>query len=325
MYCLLGDTYKKKGNEDAALESYKKAIWTESPDDVLQYALDTATSLLQGRKDWATIASLHGEFLSKYPNSPLAMLSATWVARMKTREGKQAEAATILAESLRSSIANPASDQVEFLIDELVKVSVPRKKAAEIDADALDKQLVETLNKVAKAEGDAEPTPTANARISYARARLAQMLKRPDRYELYLRGVAKNNAEDPSVLSPALLSMCAEILLKDGSLDDAEKMFKRLSDRYKESMFCDAGPVGLGNVALARKEPEAALAIFEDTLTNNPGSFRFKEAVLGKPEALIPHRKNRDANKSNKEIHQCHNSSPFHAKQNYGQIYGKVR
>ncbi len=282
MLCLMGDTYKKQENEDAALAAYQKAVWTESPDDVVQYGLDTATSLLQGRKDWEGIAALHGEFLQKYPKSPLAMLSATWVAKAKIRAGKPEEAAAILADSLKSSIANPASEQVEFLIDELVKVTVPRKKAADLDLDVLDKQLVEVLGKVIS-----DNNPTANARLYYARARLAQILKRPDRSDLYLRGIARDNAANPAVLSPALLAVSGDILLKDGKLEEAEGMFARLKNGFADSPFSDAGPVGLGRVALAKKQPQQALDIFKDVMEKNPGSSAFKETVLGMLEALI--------------------------------------
>ena len=306
MLCLMADTYKKKANdnekiaayekangkeaaaafvktnEDAALAAYQKAVWTESPDDVVQYGLDTATTMLQARKDWEGIAALHGEFLQKYPKSPLAMLSATWVAKAKIRAGKPEEAAAILADSLKSSIANPASEQVEFLIDELVKVTVPRKKAAELDLDVLDKQLVEVLSKVI-----ADNNPTANARLYYARARLAQILKRPDRSDLYLRGIARDNAANPSVLSPALLSVSGDILLKDGKLDEAEGMFARLKNGFADSPFSDAGPVGLGRVALAKKQPQQALEIFQEVMEKNPGSSSFKETTLGLLEAMI--------------------------------------
>jgi tetratricopeptide (TPR) repeat protein len=283
MLCLLADTYKKKSDEDAALDAYKKAIRSDSPDDVIQYGLDSATSLLQGRKDWAGVAALHGEFLKNKPDSPLALLSATWVAKMKARDGKSAEAAAILANSLRARIGNPACEQVEFLIDELVKALVPRKKPSEVDVDAIDKQLVDVLKQVTGGEDN----PTANARVYYARARLSQLLKRADRADLYLKGIATTNAEDPSVLSPALLAACGDILLKGGNLDGAAAMFKRLTDRYKESMFSDAGPVGLGFVALARKQPAEALKIFDDALLNNPGTSRFKETTVGKLQALV--------------------------------------
>ena len=292
MYCLLADTYKKKKSDKPdeiarfdklAIENYKKAVWSDSPDDVIQYALDTATGLLQANKDWAGIAALHGEFLQRKPDSSLALLSATWVAKTKIREGKAAEASEMLANALKSRIGNPNSEQVEFLIDELVKTIVPRKKPTEINIDEVDAQLVEVLT---KAIGNQE-NATTNARLYYARARLAQMLRRADRSDLHLKGIATINAKDPSVLSPALLATSGDILLKLGNLDDAEAMFRRLVDRYKDGMFADAGPVGLGYIALARKQPDEALKIFENALTNNPGMSRFKETTLGKMQALI--------------------------------------
>ncbi|MGL5017889.1 MAG: tetratricopeptide repeat protein [Luteolibacter sp.] len=292
MYCLLADTYKKKPSDkpdelarfqQLALEAYRNAVWSESSDDVIQYALDSATTMMSGNKDWSGIAALHGEFLKRKPENALALLSATWVAKMKTREGKGAEAAEMMADALRSRIANPTAEQVEFLIDELVKIMVPRKKASEVDLDALDKQLIEVLNKAIEGQENA----TTNARLYYARARLAQMLRRADRSDLYLKGIATINAENPVVLSPALLAVSGDILLKLGNLDQAEGMFKRLSERYREGSFSDAGPVGLGYIALARKQPEEALRIFEDTLVNNPGTSRFKETTIGKLEALV--------------------------------------
>lgn len=291
IYCLLADTYKKKTSDKPdelvkfqklALDAYKNAVWSESSDDVIQYALDSATTMLSGNKDYAAIAALHSEFLQRKPDSPMALLSASQVAKMKAREGKGAEAAEMLGKALKSRVANPSAEQVEFLLDELVKTLVPRKKATEVDIDALDKQLVEILNKVTAGQENA----TTNARLYYARARLAQLLKRADRSDLYLKGIATLNAKDPSVLSPALLSVSGDILLKLGMLDEAETMFRRLVERYKDGMFADAGPVGLGYIAMARKEPADALKIFETALDTNPGMSRFKETTLGKLEAL---------------------------------------
>ena len=67
MLCLLGDTYMKKTDGDKALAAYKKAVFTKSPDDVKQYALDCATTILQARKDWDGIAKLHAAFLKENP------------------------------------------------------------------------------------------------------------------------------------------------------------------------------------------------------------------------------------------------------------------
>lgn len=299
MYCLMADTYKRMNRMDDAIASYIKAAWTDSPDDVLQYGLDSATTLLQEKKDWGAIAKLHADFMQLRPNSPLALLSASWVAKMKAREGKSAEAAEILANSLKSKIGNPANEQVESLIDELVKTLVPpRQKPKDIDVDAIDNQLVAIMEKVV---GE-NKSLTTSARTYYARARLAQLLRRNDRSNLYLKGIATANAQDPSGLSPALLAVSGEILLKSGELDAAEMMFKRLSERYSNSVFSDAGPVGMGYVALARNEPEEALRIFENALEKNSGTSRFKETTLGKLEALVALKKYDEATKQALEI-----------------------
>ena len=307
MLCLLADTYKKKktktdeeaqATEDKAIESYIKAVWTDSPDDVLQYALDSATNMLKGRKDWGAVGDLHAEFLKRKPDSQLALLSAVEVAKNKAREGKSAEASEMLATALKTRIANPASEQVEFLIDELVKTVVPRKKPKDLDADAIDKQLVDVLNKTITGQEN----PTTAARIYYARARLAEMLKRNDRANLYLKGIATSNAKNPAALSPQLLTVSGDILLKTGDLEGAEAMYKRLADRYADSMFSDAGPVGLGFVALARKQPEEALKIFDNALVNIPGMSRYKETTLGKLQALVELDKLEEAEKLAQEI-----------------------
>ncbi len=298
MLCLLADTYKKKNDDDQAAEAFKKAVWTKSPDDVIQYALDSATSIYQGKKDWNSIAVMHGAFLKDNPDSQLALLSAGKVVQMKNREGKGEEGAQILAESLRTRIGVPTIQQVEYLLDLMVQTLVPRKKPAkeeiEAVAEQLDKELVDTLTKVI----GANPNPTATARMFYAQARLSQLLFRTshtDRSDLLLKGIATNYASDPAVLSPTLLSVCGDILLQEGNLDGAEAMYKRLNDSYKDSLFSDAGPLGLGNVALARKQPEEALKIFEDTLANNKGTSKFRETTLGKLQALVDLGKFEDA------------------------------
>ena len=106
------------------------------------------------------------------------------------------------------------------------------------------------------------------------------MLKRADRSDLYLKGIATINAENPAVLSPALLSVSGDILLKLGNLDQAEAHVQAAQRPLSgTAMFADAGPVGLGYVALARKQPAEALKIFDNALDNNPGTSRFKETT----------------------------------------------
>jgi TolA-binding protein len=291
MLVLIGDTWsqKKRGDtdeseklaDDMALDAYKKAVWSVSSDEVIQYALESATSLMQSRKDWAGISELHGEFLKRKPDSQLAMVSANWLAKMKAREGKAEDAAVMLADFLKPKIGNPASEQAELLIDQLVRLLVPpRRRGVEIDPEEIEKKVVDALTRVV----GGEPNPTANARIYYARAEANEVLKRPEQAELYLKGIALNT--DPANLSPILLRSSGEILLKQGDLDKAEAMFQRLADRYKDSMFSDAGPVGLGRVALARNKPDDALRILTEALEKNPGMSSVAEASIAQLQAL---------------------------------------
>jgi tetratricopeptide (TPR) repeat protein len=308
MYCLLGDTYKRKKSdkldeiakfEKLSLDAYKMAVWSENPDEVIQYGLDEATAVLQAKKDWAAIAALHSEFLKRKPDSPLALLSAIQISKMSVRQGKAAEAADMLADALKARIGNPSSEQVELMIDELVKAIVPRKKPTEIDAGALETQLADIFTKIT----NGQESPTSNARLYYAKAQLARLLKRPVDAERYLAGIAKDNAKDPSVLSPALLATSGDILTKLGDFEGAAAMFKRLVERYKKSVFADAGPVGLGYIALAQNKPEEALKIFDEALLDEAvGVSRFKEAVLGKLQALVDLERFDEATKKGNEI-----------------------
>lgn len=290
MYTLLGDTLKKiksedqaviKANTEKALAAYKKAIWASSSDDIVQYALEAATTTMQGNQDWQGIVDLHQRFMAERPNHQMALLSATWISKGMQRLNKAEEGAKILSAELAKTIGDPSREQVELLIDEIVRNLVPRRRPADFDPKALDQQLVDMLN---QAVGDKQ-SPTTFARISYARARMWELLKDRKQSDFYIRAIVESDIE-AAALSPMLLSVCGEILVKDGKLDRAEQMFSRLAERYKDSAFSDAGPVGLGEVALARKEPEKALKIFDEALVNNPGSSRFREATIGKLKAL---------------------------------------
>lgn len=294
MLNLLGDTYSQKKKiqeklreqkvdpQDKALEAYMKAANSESNEDVIRYAVEQATIILQAKKDWNGLINLHQGMMKRFPGSNLALISTTWVVKMMVRENKGMEAAELLAETLKDSIANPANEQVEPLIDEMVRTLVPKRtKGVEINPDA----LFEQLNKVFDKAAAGQENPTTFARKNYAGARLFDMLRLPERSDQLLKAIAANTA--PEALSPMLLSACGEILLKQGDLDLAEGMFQRILDRYQESPFADAGPVGMGQVALAKKEYQKAFDQFKVAIEESQGSSRFQDANIGRLEALL--------------------------------------
>lgn len=166
----------------------------------------------------------------------------------------------------------------------LVFVVTRGRSPASTDAESSAyAEIVDHLNKIIAGQ---EP-PTTTARIYYARARLAQVLKRNDLSDLYLKGIATTNAQDPSALSPTLLALCGDFLVKAGDLDGAQAMFRTLCERFPDSTVVDAVPVGLGDVALAHHNPEEALVIFNGFLEKKPGGFGLKKAMQGKLQALV--------------------------------------
>ena len=280
MLCLLGDVYQKKGDTPRALQAYRRAVFSNSAGDVRQYGLDTATELLREGKDWKGIADLHSEVLRERPDDPLAILSANWVAKARAREGKNEEAAKTLADTLAKWITSPANEQVEPLIDEIVKLQMPKRRGQTIDPAAIEKTVEKTLQ---DAIGD-KANDTTKARMFYARARTQEALRRPNE----ARGIMSSMATSvpPEAMSPLLLSAAGEVLLQDGKIPEAAAMFRRLTEKHPDSVFSDAGPVGLGQIALAQKKPQDALNWFVEALERSRGSSRYKEAMLGKLQAL---------------------------------------
>jgi tetratricopeptide (TPR) repeat protein len=307
MFALIGDVWSQKkkkiqevGQEkatDNALSYYLKAVWSpvQTP-DITKYAMDQATSIMMGRKDYEGVAKLHGEFIEKYPDGELAMLSAAQIATVKIRQKDAEGAATYIGTVLKGRIGNPEDEQAENLIDLLLRAVVPKlKRPTEEQIQEVEEKVVKMLDEIV----GGNQSSTANARIYYARAKVRAMFKDYAKSDLYLNGIATGN--EPSELSPQLLAVCAEMLLKNGDLDKAEEMFKRLRDKYQNSFFSDAGPVGLGRVALARDQGEEALTLL-DVALENKSSSRMYEAMEAKVRALMLLNKLDDAEKLALEV-----------------------
>lgn len=305
MYNLIGDVWaqKKKDTDtvkvqDMALEYYTKALFApEQSEEITRYALESASSILRAKKDWAGLSKLNGDFLKERPNGPLAMVCVSEIAKAKLREGKPEEAAALLGEALKPRIGDPSSEQAELVIDTLLSTLVPRKVRDLKDEDrkAVADKVADVLKEIV---GDRE-NQTTNARIFYARAKAMDMMKDREKADLFIKGIA--TATEPEALSPMLLAVCGEVLMKLGDLDKAEAMFTRLSEKFKESFFSDAGPVGLGRIALARKQYEQALKIFDAALENK-GNSRVNEALFGRMQALSALNKLDEAEKLGLEL-----------------------
>ena len=274
MLCLIADTCKNKKavtsaeeetNKNQAIEAYTNALWTDAPVDVIHYALESVIAMHKARNDVPAITALFEAVLKRAPDG--------FAMDMLRRE---------VAGILKQSIADPASEQADNLIELLVGSFVPRREPSPFDWKRSDGGLSSILQ---QAVGEPENRAAA-ARLEYAHARLARLLHFHYRAKPLLNGIATRHSKDPSALSPRLLEICGDNLLNHGDFDGAESMFKRLGDQFPNATNHDSGAVGLGYVALARKQPEAALGIFEEAL-KKPDNACFQEASLGKARALV--------------------------------------
>jgi tetratricopeptide (TPR) repeat protein len=83
--------------------------------------------------------------------------------------------------------------------------------------------------------------------------------------------------------SSAMLASIGDHYMKEKDYEGAANCFNRLLLLFPKSLFLDWAAVGLGDIAMAAKEPDYATALKKYTLATDeyPGS-KFGEAVLGK-------------------------------------------
>lgn len=317
VYILLADGFNRKATtsehpeEDynKALEGYMNGVKKAKTEDVLRYAMDQATELLQSMNKWKELAEMWTTYLKTHDKDPALRLRAILnIVRAQIRDGKTDEARKMLAENIRPYISNPTNDQVEGLIQQLCGLMAPKKRraaakpvAAATDGAApatppsaeapkeaaapvptfeeLEKQLEEMLKP--------DPmTPVANIRIMFARAFLAQKMREIEKAEK-IYGIIIEVAK-PEDLSPLLLSIVGDNARKKGALDKAQGCYERLRTVFPESDFADGAPVGLGEIHFTKGEYDAALKEFEEATSEKyQGSGRLLDATLGKAKTLL--------------------------------------
>ena len=123
------------------------------------------------------------------------------------------------------------------------------------------------------------------ARIRFAKAELARLMRSPTRNSLHLSVLA--GSAKPEDLGPILLSIVGQYLVEQKEYDKAAPFFMRLRDTYPDSAFSDAAPVGLGEIAMAKGDYAAAAEAFDFALNGAAGTGMAKEATFGKAVALF--------------------------------------
>lgn len=298
IHTLLGDAYQNRGNDgdlDLAGTHFKKAVELAHGDrSVLEYALEQATSILKGARRWDDLESLWKKFLADNPGHPMELRGVSELSKLLQRANKKEEARKMLSEHILKDVQNPRSEYVEMLLSQLAGMHLPprsvKKDAPKPDIEAMEAALVNDLE-----IPENDKTPVYIARVLFAKSELARMMKDQARSERSLSAIANTaNAVD---LGPILLSMVGQYLFDKGEYDKAEPLYERLRDAFPQSPFADVAPVGLGKIAMARKEYEEAAKQFDIAIKNASSDDTLKQATFGEGQALRMLKRREEAKK----------------------------
>ncbi|MBC7978961.1 MAG: tetratricopeptide repeat protein [Armatimonadetes bacterium] len=300
VHTLLGDAWSAKGDNTNAATEYASALKSANGDEnVIQYSLEQATTMLRGARRWEELESLWQDFLKNNPKHAMELRGVSELSKLLVRANKKDEAREMLATYALREIHNPRSEYVETLLSQLAGLYVPprtvKKDVAPPDTDELladlSKQLDVTEN---------ERTLTYLARVNFAKAELARMMRDLPRNGRFLNAIAISSK--PEDLSPIMLSIIGQYLLDNKQQDKAVPLFTRLRDGFPDSPYSDAAPVGLGRIALVEKDYETALKEFDYAITRSKGGSMLKEATFGKALALYWMKKFDDSRKLFEEV-----------------------
>ena len=324
VYILLADGFSRKATTDAehseedskkALEGYMNGVKKAKTEDVLRYAMEQATELLQSMNRWAELAEMWQTYLKTHDKDPTVRLKAIyWIVRALIRDNKVDEARKLLGDNIRPFISNPANDQVEGLIQQLCGLLAPKKRRAprRATAPAPAAEAAKAGAAAAAAEPPKEAAPAAaappsfdelekqlatmitpdpmtavaNIRVMFARAWLAKLMREAEKSEKYFSIMIEVAKADD--LSPLLLSIVGDNARKKGVLDKAEACYERLRTIFPDSEYADGAPVGLGEIHFSKGEYDQALKFFEEATSEKyQGSGRLLDATLGKAKTLL--------------------------------------
>jgi len=337
VFALLGDGYNQKQDYEKALENFALAVDKAKSDDVLTYAMDQATDLYASMNKWKELGDMWEKYLKTHKDNEEQELKAVlWISRARVKENKPEEAKKLLSDAIKPKIPNPANEQVEGLIQQLVTLTAPKRRAARpAAAPAATPAPAPAADGAAKpAEGAAAPAP-ATATTPAPAAPAAPPVATFDEIEKQLETLltpaeaamngtaqmrilfakawlAKTMREPEKAekfftiiievakaedLSPMLLATVGDNARRKGDLDKAKACYNRLGEFFKDTEYADGAAVGLAEIAYEQGEFDKALELFRKAMVDYAASSRLLDATRGEAKALYKLKKFDDARK----------------------------
>jgi TolA-binding protein len=91
----------------------------------------------------------------------------------------------------------------------------------------------------------------------------------------------------PNDLSPVLLAQVGDFLMARDEPAHAQPYFERLKEDFPKSDYVEYAYVGLGELALEKKEYVRALDLYVEVIEKVGASLKLKEATIGRGKALL--------------------------------------
>lgn len=308
--CLKGDCLSAQLQTEDAATAYEKAAMTASTDEVMNYAQNEASKLLQKLGQTARLSKMWEDFIEQKPDHQNVVIGIYWISKAKSKDGKVDEAKQIIVSQLKRSLNQPKNESVEMLLQQLSQLcwKRPRPVVPINNADAT--QPAPQENKGADAGG--QPTPAAEppspppwdavaefekviepldatadvcgrARLSYGRSELLKLLKRNAEADDLMREIA---VLKPDQLSPQLLALAGEYLQHRQMSAEAAVFYQYLKENYLKSAWLDYAYSGLGDLALAKGDAKQALELYTLAADEYAGG-KMKDSTMGKAMALM--------------------------------------
>jgi len=321
---LEGDAYAAKNMPAESAAAYRRSLKLSDSDEVLQYSLFEASKQYQKINPipWEEIEGMFTDFIEQHPKHPAVVAAILMVSRAKVKLGKIEEAKAYLAKNILLIINDRNQDAVEKLLTALAQACSKRPHPPLITTNATS---AIPLSVHADASATPRPSPTpmppydaeadfakylddgnvgdspiARARLVYGRAQLAGFTRKPDRQKELMAFIYQTFPANR--LSAELLADCGEIALQKGDLDKAETLFKELMTSFPKSELLEFAYCGLGEVALERNQPVAAIVWFDSAVTIANAEVKLADITYGKGRALLAQGKLDEAKKKFEEV-----------------------
>ena len=268
-------------------------------DDVLNYAMDNLTDLYVSNNDWKKLSDMWQKYYNvRKDNEDQALKAILWISRGLIKEEKHDEAQDLLAEHIKKRISNASNEQVEGLIQQLVTISVPKRRRVyrtapispdeaggaaqsaepppepEVTFEEVEKKLEERLTPAEQAMRNG----TTSMRILFAKTLMARAMKLPENASKFFNIMIE--VAKPDDLSPLLLATVGDNARMKGDFDKANDCYVRLRDLFKNSEYSDGAPVGLAEIAFAKGDVDKALELFKSA-SEYQGSAYLLQATQG--------------------------------------------